>query len=213
MGGRSYVELAPGITHSNCGELTGWQQLLGRKHQAPTPVFMESLLTRASSAVGHCSRPHFLLNSDISILWLHLLSNKTHASLEAEMEELYPIWPYDLNMSGNCIDNLQLSNQGCHELFKRQMVCFANLSERTNSIVMPTPCWEKEYSIHVEKGCLLFCWYSSFVPLRSDTHAKTNTHKKTKNKQKKVKKTPPKNIHTTQPKRISTTQLNQLRNS
>lgn len=48
MGGRSYVELAPGITYSNCMELTGWQQLLGRKHQAPTPVFIESLLCGGS---------------------------------------------------------------------------------------------------------------------------------------------------------------------
>jgi len=34
------------------------------------------------------------------------------------------------------------------------MVCFADPSERTNSIIVPTPFFGKEYSTHVEKGSL-----------------------------------------------------------
>lgn len=48
---------------------------------------------------------------------------------------------YDLNVSGSCADNLQLSNQEFHELFKRQMVYFSNPSERTNSILIQHRAW------------------------------------------------------------------------
>lgn len=53
---------------------------------------------------------------------------------------------YDLNMSGSCAGNLQLSNQEFHELFKRQMVYFSNPSFRKDQQhPHPTPCLEKEY--------------------------------------------------------------------
>lgn len=48
---------------------------------------------------------------------------------------------YDLNTSGSCADNLQLSNQEFQELFKRPMVYFSNPSESTNSILIQHLAW------------------------------------------------------------------------
>lgn len=56
---------------------------------------------------------------------------------------------YDLNTSGSCADNLQLSNQEFHELFKRQRVDFSNPSERTNSILIQHRAWGR--STRVQK--------------------------------------------------------------
>lgn len=59
---------------------------------------------------------------------------------------------YDLNTSGSCADNLQLSNQEFHKLFKRQRVYFSNPSERTNSILIQHRAWGR--STRVQKRFL-----------------------------------------------------------
>lgn len=119
----------------NCqGAQRGW------KLQAQIPVF-----TEASSYVPSLWR--VIARDNLTLAKFGRLYPT--AAVTQQQTNHTPAWKqkwksytqYDINASGSCADNLQLSNQEFHKLFKRQMVYFSNPSESTNSILIQHRAW------------------------------------------------------------------------